>query len=124
MSEVAALLRGLGFSEYEARAYVALLQHSPLNGYELAKASGVPRADIYSVLQKLEDRGAIVRLDTEAGTRYAPVPARDVIQRIDDRFRETLDAAGRSLEMVSAPRTTSTSGTPGATPCCWNTPEA
>ena len=55
MADVIALLLQLGFSEYEARAYLALLQRNPLNGYELAKVSGLPRANVYAVLQKLED---------------------------------------------------------------------
>ena len=55
MEPIVELLQKLGFGEYEARAYVALLQNRPLNGYELAKASGLPRANVYSVLQKLED---------------------------------------------------------------------
>src|SRR6266542_3193328 len=57
MTDATALLQQLGFSEYEARAYLALLQRNPLNGYELAKVSGLPRANVYAVLQKLEDRG-------------------------------------------------------------------
>ena len=36
----------LGFSEYEAKAYIALLGKSPVSGYELAKQSGVPRSMI------------------------------------------------------------------------------
>ncbi len=63
MTEATTLLQELGFGDYEARAYVALLQRSPINGYELAKASGVPRANIYAVLQKLAERGAVVRVD-------------------------------------------------------------
>jgi hypothetical protein len=57
MTDAAALLLQLGFSEYEARAYLALVQRNPLNGYELAKVPGVPRANIYAVLQKLKERG-------------------------------------------------------------------
>ena len=57
MADVTALLQQLGFSEYEARAYLALLQRSPLNGYELAKVSGLPRANTYAVLQKLRNAG-------------------------------------------------------------------
>ncbi len=101
--EVTELLRRLGFAEYEARAYVALLRRSPLNGYEAAKLSGVPRADIYSVLQRLEERGAALRLDTEGGTRYAPVPPADVLARLQARFEEAAEAARRSLEEVEAP---------------------
>ena len=36
MADLTALLQRLGFSEYEARAYLALLQRNPLNGYELS----------------------------------------------------------------------------------------
>src|SRR5262245_14170727 len=103
MTNAAALLQELGFSEYEARAYVALLQRSPLNGYELAKASGVPRANVYSVLQKLEERGAVVRLESQAGVRYAPVPPSELTQRLGDRFQDTLAAAQRSLQELAQP---------------------
>lgn len=103
MDDVAGLLHGLGFGDYEARAYVALLQRSPLNGYELAKASGVPRANVYSVLQKLEDRGAVVRLDTPGGTRYAPLPPDELVDRLGTRLQSTLHAAERALKNIAAP---------------------
>ena len=51
MTDVNTLMQVLGFTDYEARAYLALLQRHPQNGYELAKASGIPRPNIYSVLQ-------------------------------------------------------------------------
>jgi len=35
-------LIALGFSEYEAKAYVALLRENPVTGYQLSKLSGVP----------------------------------------------------------------------------------
>ena len=57
--DVIGVLTNLGFSDYEARAYVALLQRNPANGYELAKRSEVPRGNVYAVLQKLEDRGRV-----------------------------------------------------------------
>jgi sugar-specific transcriptional regulator TrmB len=74
MADIVALLQQLGFSEYEARAYTALLQRSPLNGYELAKAAGLPRANVYAVLQKLEERNAVGRQESPTGVRYAPRP--------------------------------------------------
>ncbi len=103
MNVATGLLQQLGFSEYEARAYVALLQRNPLNGYELAKVSGVPRPNIYGVLQKLEERNAIIRLDTAAGTRYTPVSPDELTQALGSRFAHTLDAARSSLEEVASP---------------------
>jgi HTH-type transcriptional regulator, sugar sensing transcriptional regulator len=96
-------LQQLGFSNYEARAYIALLQRHPLNGYELAKLSGVPRANIYGVLQKLEERGAVIRSDTPDGVRYAPVPAEELLQRLRRRFQEALDTTQQALNEVSGP---------------------
>ncbi len=101
--ESIALLKELGFGEYEARAYLALLKNQPLNGYELAKVSGLPRANVYSVLQKLEERGAVARLETSAGTRYAPVPPKEFTQKLESRFHETLEATQRSLEEIAGP---------------------
>jgi len=90
-------LQDLGFSQYEAQAYVALLQQNPLNGYELARLSGVPRANIYHVLARLEDRGAVLRLDVEAGSRYAPVPAEELFRGIRARLQSSIDQAQQSL---------------------------
>ncbi|MEO7203331.1 MAG: helix-turn-helix domain-containing protein [Candidatus Tumulicola sp.] len=54
-------LVGLGFSAYEARAYVALLGAGTANGYEIAKRSGVPRGNIYDVLDRLIERKSVTR---------------------------------------------------------------
>jgi DNA-binding MarR family transcriptional regulator len=103
MDDVVTTLQELGFSEYEARAYVALLQRSPLNGYELAKQSGLPRANVYAVLAKLEERGAALRLDTPQGVRYAPIAPDELAGRLSSRFQDSLAAARNSLQAISRP---------------------
>lgn len=101
--EVIRQLQQLGFSQYEAQAYIALLRESPLNGYELAKASGIPRPNIYPVLQKLEDAGAVMRLTTAGGARYAPVPAEELLSKLKRRYDRSLESAALSLQQVAAP---------------------
>ena len=103
MADTISRLKQLGFSEYEARAYIALVQCSPQNGYEVAKASGLPRANVYNVLQKLEERGAIIRMNTPDSTRYAAIPPEELTQRISQQFREILDVVQKELEEISAP---------------------
>lgn len=98
--EIVAALRQLGFAEYEARAYVALVRRSPLNGYELAKASGIPRANVYGVLERLAARRAIVRLDEPGGTRYAPVPPAELMERLGGEFRQVAADASSALESL------------------------
>jgi len=72
----------LGFSEYEAKAYIALLSKSPVSGYELSKQSGVPRSMIYEVLGKLTSRGAAMTLRTGGAKKYAPVPATEFLNQL------------------------------------------
>ncbi|MBN1483533.1 MAG: TrmB family transcriptional regulator [Chloroflexia bacterium] len=72
----------IGFSEYEAKAYLALLQRNPASGYEISKLSGVPRSMIYEVLAKLAARGAAMTLPKEGGTKYAPIPADEFLDHL------------------------------------------
>lgn len=93
-------LRELGFGDYEARAYVALVQHGALNGYALAKASGVPRANIYAVADKLIDRGAAQRVDFNDGTSFKATPPADLLQVIQRRQQQALDTAQDALAQL------------------------
>ena len=94
-------LEQLGFNRSEARVYITLLQRGPLTGYELAKVSGVPRANVYAVLQKLEQRGAVTRLYKRAGTRYAPVPFTELLEKLRQRYEQALEQTGRALTAVA-----------------------
>ena len=100
MGKIIDQLKQLGFSQYEAQGYITLLERNPLNGYELAKASGIPRANIYGVLHKLEEQGAVVRLDTPEGTRYVPIASEELIQKLRTHFQDTLEAARTSLSEI------------------------
>ncbi len=80
----------LGFSEYEAKAYVALLRESPVTGYQLSKQSGVPRSMIYEVLGKLTARGAAMTLRKGGATKYAPVPAAEFLDQLHREHEELI----------------------------------
>jgi DNA-binding MarR family transcriptional regulator len=94
-------LQQIGFSESEARVYVALLRKQPLTGYELAKASGVPRANVYRVLEKLEQRGALTRLDNPEGTRYAPVPFDELLEKLLRRYEQSIAQTSQALTALT-----------------------
>jgi sugar-specific transcriptional regulator TrmB len=92
----------IGFSEYEAKAYVALLGESPVTGYQLAKLSGVPRSMIYEVLGKLTARGAAMTLHKEGSTRYAPVPAEDFFDQLQREHTELVDSLKDDLTALDS----------------------
>lgn len=101
---IAQALQELGFTEYEARAYTVLAEGGELSGYEVAKGSGIPRANIYAVLDKLLARGAAQRLQNAAGTRYCAVPARQLLHSIETSQKRALVSAKRALARKSHKR--------------------
>ncbi len=86
------LLRDAGLSGYEGKAYLALLAAGqPLNGYEVAKASGVPRSTVYETLGKLVARGAAFEVTgTPGAVSYVPLPADALIGRLRRQTHETI----------------------------------
>jgi sugar-specific transcriptional regulator TrmB len=94
----------IGFSEYEAKAYVALLRESPVTGYQLSKLSGVPRSMIYEVVGKLTARGAAMTLRTGGSTKYAPIPAAEFFDQLHREHGELIDSLKDDLmAFASAP---------------------
>jgi HTH-type transcriptional regulator, sugar sensing transcriptional regulator len=102
-------LQHLAMSGYEARAYVTLLGAGrPLNGYEVAKRSGVPRSQIYEALTKLVNREFVfeVRTDEAADARstsYVPLPAQSLIGRLRSEFNSSATLLERELPKLAEP---------------------
>ena len=92
----------IGFSEYEAKAYVALLRESPVTGYQLAKLSAVPRSMIYEVLGKLTVRGAAMTLRKEGSTLYAPIPAQEFLEQLQHEQDALISALEEDLSDLDA----------------------
>jgi Cd2+/Zn2+-exporting ATPase len=97
MDTVVGKLHELGFSEYEAKAYLGLLAKSLVTGYELAKLCGVPRSMIYEVLGKLTTRGAVLTSQVDDTTRYAPVPPHELLDRLRHEHEDLLDVLSTEL---------------------------
>jgi sugar-specific transcriptional regulator TrmB len=90
-------LQQLGFTEYEAKAYLALLEKAPLTGYGVATRSGVPRSRIYEVLAGLARQGAVLQSHGEPA-QYAPLPPAELIDRRRRELAASIDAAEKSLQ--------------------------
>jgi sugar-specific transcriptional regulator TrmB len=93
-------LVALGFSEYEAKAYIALLRENPATGYHVAKVSGVPRSMIYEVLGKLTARGAAMELRKEGKTQYAPAPPQEFLNQLHREHEELVTSLKDDLMSV------------------------
>ena len=76
-----------GLSQYETTAYLSLLGRHPVNGSQLSRHSGIPRARIYDVLSSLKSKGMVIELDNG---QYVPLPPEEMLDRIRNWFENEL----------------------------------
>ncbi|RAW44786.1 TrmB family transcriptional regulator [Halorubrum sp. 48-1-W] len=87
-----ASLRDLGLSEYEARAYRALLRTGPTTAKDLSRASEVPMGRIYDVLNSLENHDLVRSQAASRPKKYVGVEPDTALDRLLEEKRRELDA--------------------------------
>jgi HTH-type transcriptional regulator, sugar sensing transcriptional regulator len=100
-SDLIAALTRLGFSQYEAQAYTALVGQEPLNGSEVSKRAGMPPSKVYETLARLEAKGAVL-VNRSAPVRYSAVPHTDVLAALKARFDADVATATAALDELPA----------------------
>lgn len=78
-----------GFTDYEARIYLALLQKNPLNGNSIAVEAGVPNAKVYENLKRMKSKGIIFEVSQgskQERKNYVPLPYQDLLNTLKDEF--------------------------------------
>jgi sugar-specific transcriptional regulator TrmB len=93
-------LTAIGFTEYEAKVYVALLRDSPATGYQLSKSAGVPRSMVYEALGRLDVRGAVLKTDDRRATLYRPLPPDILLDRFQKEHQNLLVNLRQELNTV------------------------
>jgi sugar-specific transcriptional regulator TrmB len=97
---IAALIR-LGFSQYEAQAYTALVGQPPLNGSEVSKRAGMPPSKVYETLARLEVKGAVL-VNRSEPVRYSAVSYTDLLALLKARFDADVATASAALDRLPA----------------------
>lgn len=66
-------LGAFGLTRQEANIYLCLYQQGEMNGYEVAKLTGISRSNVYSGLSALTDKGAAYLIEGSSN-KYIAVP--------------------------------------------------
>ncbi|GBE00832.1 sugar-specific transcriptional regulator TrmB [bacterium BMS3Bbin06] len=93
-------LAEIGLTEYEAKAFIGLLEKSPVTAYELARASGIPTSKIYEVLVRLSEKGVVLSTGEDGTKRYVPIEPTELIQSYRSRMETTLSSLKEDLASV------------------------
>jgi HTH-type transcriptional regulator, sugar sensing transcriptional regulator len=92
----------LGFSHYEARAYVGLLGQPPITGYALSNLTGIPQPKVYETLRRLARKGAAVLIEGEP-VRFVALPPAQLLTQLETAFHRRLADAEVELTRSVTP---------------------
>lgn len=81
-------MKRLGFSEYESKAYLKLLEKYPVNGYTLSKDSGIPRSRIYDVLKNLLEKQMVFEQVEGKNKLYHPVEPEVFLKKAQAEYED------------------------------------
>ena len=97
-------LTPFGFTPTESLVYEVLLTGGPGTGYAVARSAGLARANAYSALEGLVQKGG-ARVEGGRPKRYRPEPPSALLARISSEHGQAFDRLTTQLETVAVPPT-------------------
>ncbi len=93
-------LRRLGLTEYEAKAYLSLVNDHMNSAAKLSKKSGVPRTKIYETLESLQTKGW-VRIYSGVPLLFKAMTPGEAIEKAKKEYEDLLGSIRESIEEAS-----------------------
>jgi len=91
-------LQKIELTEYEAKAYMGLLNVHLSTATQLSEKSGVPRTKIYSVLESLAQKGW-VKIYSGIPLLFKAVDPHKVFNKIKEDYTEFMESVEATLNM-------------------------
>ncbi len=98
LESLISVLRKLGLTEYEAKAYITLVKLGSADARTIAEASGVPRTRIYDVLHSLEVQNLVQVVSAGRPANYAPLPLEASLEERKRRLLKEVEDGIKALE--------------------------
>ncbi|OGS56506.1 MAG: hypothetical protein A3K60_04270 [Euryarchaeota archaeon RBG_19FT_COMBO_56_21] len=98
--KIAGTLGKLGLSEYESRAYLALVALGSSTANFVAEAAQIPRTSAYKVMESLEQKGFARKLPGKP-VSFAPVDPDDLSKRLVGEVEESFSKISAVRDLLS-----------------------
>ncbi len=85
------LLRKVGLSEGEIKAYEALLQLGPASANQIHEKVGIERRNVYDILNKLIERGLVTYIDENKKRTFSLAHPRKILGYIEEKIAHLED---------------------------------
>jgi sugar-specific transcriptional regulator TrmB len=93
-------LKDFGLTDYQARAYLALLELNVSTANQIPAISRVPRTKIYGIMRQLHDKG-LVQIIPETPLKYKAVQFKQYLERRVGQLREEAEDLEQSVDTLA-----------------------
>jgi sugar-specific transcriptional regulator TrmB len=91
MNELINKLKSLGFTEYESKIFLALLQGHLMSATEIAESAQIRRTDVYNVLKSFVEKGYCNEIETNTIMKYEMIDPDVVLDKIELKIQKEKD---------------------------------
>ncbi len=95
-------LKDIGFSEYEARAYVSALMLKSATAYEIAKDAGIPTSKVYETIERLREKKLLYEASPDGKKKYVPLSGDEFLARARSLSEKRFESLSRDLRELPA----------------------
>src|SRR5512140_422521 len=88
MNELISKLKSLGFTEYESKIFLALLQGHFMSATEIAESAKIRRTDVYNVLNSFVEKGYCNEIETNTTMKYEMIDPDVILDKIEARIQK------------------------------------
>ncbi|MBS1515047.1 MAG: hypothetical protein JSS63_08440 [Bacteroidetes bacterium] len=82
-------LKYLGFTDYEAKVFIALLKGSLMSASEVADDAEIRRTDVYNILKSFVEKGYANEIETNAILKYELIDPDIILDKLQRRINES-----------------------------------
>lgn len=81
-------LKYLGFTEYEAKVFIALLKGSLMSASEIADDAKIRRTDVYNILKSFVEKGYSNEIETNAILKYELIDPDIILDKLERKINK------------------------------------
>ncbi len=100
LEETLSYLKEMGFTEYEAKVYVSLLNQHPASAYTISQNSGVPHSRVYDITRRLIKKGVAVSTGIKPEL-FSPLSPDDLVEKLRREYNQFTEELEKRLKTVN-----------------------
>lgn len=98
MKDLVKQLEAIGFTNYESKVFMTLMQGHNMTAAEIAKDAKIPRTSVYDILKSFTQKGICNEIDTPSKLRYEMIDPDVVEDKLKREIQNTYQKKASELD--------------------------